>query len=219
MELTRLVVLAMLLAIAPMLIGCSSESMLRSADLAEREAERAEKAADTLRRAATHAGGAFEALNDPTVQQVLAWLPANLRDRITGAAAIGADLTPALLDVADELDAIAISGREAAEQYRKDAAAGHDRWTNLALAIGTGSTLFGAIGVFIGRVLGVAVGARQVIQLVNSGRRADPEASEAFFEGKAGREMKERLEWTSKAVQSEMAKHKATVAVAERAER
>lgn len=192
----RLLILAMLPFLL-VLAGCSATDLRDRADDLDKAVRETGRAADVLRDVASKGPGAIEALNGPIPQQVIAWLPPSAQAQIANALAIGADLPPVLVGIADELDAAKVVLADTAADLRAKADAGGSRFDAtlgaIVAALTAAGGIAGAIGGIIGHLRGLKRGASEVVQIVNTGKAYDPDATAAFFGAGAGDAMRARM--------------------------
>lgn len=205
--------LSLILAVIALalLAGCKAESLRRSADRADAVAADTDALADTVDRTFATAEQALAWATDPVNQAVIELLPAGLQARITAVLDAGGDLRPVLASAAVEIRTIASEIRDSATRFREQADAEDTAFENFIAAVGIGSAAFGGIGVAIGRVFGIGLGAARVTQMVNAARVEDP-AFEAAIQGAAGEVLTRSLSHEGNAVRRAVLKHKASSA-------
>jgi hypothetical protein len=194
-------VVGWLLTAAATMTGCSADGQAQNHD---RIADAADSAADTID------AGLAKLPQDPDAapvnpDAVRGLLPAEWAAAFDALLASGKDAVASAAEISAELRAVEAANRQSAAAIRAEIDAGADAWSlAVTQAQGVATSINPVLGLGVTVVAGIAgmvrtwrrgkaEGARQVAEIVNAGRHADPVLNNAIVGGQAGDAMKTAL--------------------------
>lgn len=176
------------------LVGTGCADLERQAGVHDSVAESIERGADAVVMFDGTAEEALAWVSHPGNAPAIALLPEAWQARIWAAVQTGGDVRPVLAQGASEARMAAAEQRAIAEDLRAKAAQNRGKFLNIldsgtailvSLLTGTGilTTIAGSVigkrkGRLAGAVDGLQEGARQVAEIINAGRHADPNGFE-----------------------------------------